>query len=81
MMERLITVRDMSERYGCSLPTARKYLRQIIPHMEKPLAAPEWAMREWEESRTVIPADVTAKRRAEILRRQKDGRVIVPRRR
>ena len=81
MMERLITVRDMSERYGCSLPTARKYLRQIIPHMENPLVAPEWAMKEWEESRTVIPAEVSKTRRAEILRKQKDGRVIVPRRR
>ena len=80
-MERLITVKVMSERYGCSLPTARKYLRQIVPHMENPLTAPEWALREWEESRTVIPADVSGKRRTEIQRKQNAGRVIVPRKR
>lgn len=80
-MERLITVKVMSERYGCSLPTARKYLRQLVPHMENPLTAPEWALREWEESRTVIPADVSGKRRTEIQRKQNAGRVIVPRKR
>lgn len=76
-MERLVTVRDVRERYGCSLPTARKYLRQCIPHMENPLTATEAAFREWEERRTVIP--VTGRRRNEIL--YKTGRVIVPRKR
>ena len=78
-MERLVTVKDMRERYGCSLPTARKYLRQIVPHLENPLAAPEWAFREWEASRTVIPPEVSRKRRQELITRQKTGRVIVPR--
>lgn len=78
-MERLVTVRDMANRYGCSLPTARKYLRQIVPHMESPLTAPEWAFREWEESRTVIPETVSRKRRQEIIERQKAGRIMVPR--
>lgn len=77
-MERLITVRDIQTRYGCSQPTARKYMRQITPHMENPLTAPEWAFREWEERRTVIP--VTSRRRKnEIL--YKAGRTIVPRKR
>lgn len=80
-MERLITVRDMAERYGCSMPTARKYLRQIVPHLENPLTAPEWAFREWEASRTVIPAEVSRKRRQELITRTKTGRVIVPRER
>ena len=80
-MERLVTVRDMMQRYGCSNPTARKYLRQIIPHMENPLSCHEWALREWEEKRTVIPAEVGRKRRTEILQRQNKGRIIVPRRR
>ena len=79
-MERLVTVKEMRERYGCSLPTARKYLRQIVPHMENPLAAPEWAFREWEEKRTVIPA-VSRKKKNEILYRMARGRVIVPRKR
>jgi len=65
----------MKERYGCSNPTARKYLRQCHPHMESPLAAPEWAVREWEESRIVIPAG----RVKEIKARFNTGRVIVPR--
>ncbi len=80
-MERLVTVRDMAQRYGCSLPTARKYLRQIVPHMEEPLTAPEWAFREWEEKRTVIPVEVSRKRRETILTKQKTGRIIVPRKR
>lgn len=80
-MERLITVRDIQTRYGCSQPTARKYIRQMTPHMETPLTAPEWAFREWEERRTVIPVTVNRKRRNEILYKQKTGRVIVPRKR
>ena len=47
-MERLVTVKDMAERYGVSLKTARKYLRQMF-HYENPLAAPKWAFDEWEE--------------------------------
>lgn len=80
-MDRLITVKAMCERYGCSNPTARKYLRQCVPHMEDPLAAPEWAVREWEEKRTVIPPEVSRKKAVEILHRQNAGKVYVPRRR
>lgn len=74
MMERLVTVRAMRERYGCSNPTARKYLRQCQPHMENPLAAPEWAVQEWEDSRTVINGG-----RPQVNKTA--GRVIVPRHR
>lgn len=73
-MDQLMTVRGMRERYGCSNPTARKYLRQCFPHTEKPLTAPMWAVQEWEESRTVVPAN----RQTEIHVKQR-GRVIVPR--
>lgn len=76
-MEALMTVRGMRERYGCSNPTARKYLRQCCPHTENPLTAPVWAVQEWEESRTVVPVS----RRTEIYSRHQVGRVIVPRRR
>lgn len=75
-MDRLVTVREMSERYGCSGPTARKYLRQCFPHMENPLTAPEWAVKEWEDGRTVVPVSV-----ARTARTQHTGRVIVPRKR
>lgn len=77
-MEPLVTVKVVRDRYGCSLPTARKYIRQCNPHMENPLAAPEWAFRDWEASRTVVASP----EREEIIRRVKNGqRVIVPRRR
>ena len=79
-MERLVTVKDMQERYGCSLPTARKYLRQMF-HYENPLAAPRWAFDEWEASRERMPAVVGQARVAVILNRKEQGRVIVPRKR
>ena len=79
-MERLITVKDMCERYGCSLPTARKYLRQMF-HYEKPLAAPAWALTEWEKSREAMPAGATRQRMERINIKRTSGRVIVPRKR
>lgn len=77
-MEGLATVKFVRERYGCSSPTARKYIRQMIPHMENPVCATMTAFREWEDRRTVIPAEG---RRREILYKAKTGRVIVPRKR
>ena len=79
-MERLVTVKDMCERYGCTLPTARKYLRQMF-HYENPLAAPYWAFHEWEQNRETMPAGISKKRRAEIISRKESGRTIVPRKR
>lgn len=79
-MERLVTVKDMQERYGCSLPTARKYLRQMF-HYENPLAAPQWAFNEWEENRERMPAGVSKIRMADILNKKQNERTIVPRKR
>ena len=79
-MERLVTVKDMQERYGCSLPTARKYLRQMF-HYENPLAAPRWAFDEWEENRERMPDAISAQRTARILNRKTNERTIVPRKR
>ena len=78
-MDRLVTVRDMAERYGCSLPTARKYLRQMF-HYENPLAAPRWAFDEWEQNREMMPGVISKTRQEKILIR-KNGRTIVPRKR
>ena len=78
-MERLVTVKDMQERYGCSLPTARKYLRQMF-HYENPLTAPRWAFDEWEQSREQMPSGISRRRKVEI-NRKKNGRTIVPRKR
>lgn len=72
-MDRLMTVKGMKERYGCSTPTARKYLRQCHPHMENPLTAPEWAVQEWEDSRLSVPVC-----RKVDIRSMKPGRMIVP---
>ena len=73
-MDALMTVKGMRERYGCSTPTARKYLRMCNPHTENPLTAPIWAVQEWEDSRTVVPVQIS--RRVQI---HSPGRVIVPR--
>lgn len=75
-MEKLVTVKDVSERYGCSKQTARKYIRQCNPHMEKPLTTFEWAFQDWEEGRAVIHVNLTLKK----LKKRHD-RVIVPRKR
>lgn len=66
-MEKLVTVRDMSNRYGCSMQTARKYIRQMF-HYENPLTAPKWALDEWEKGREYGPT-------------KKPERIIVPRKR
>lgn len=79
-MEKLVTVADVAERYGCSRQTARKYIRQCNPHMERPLTTPERAFREWETSRTV--SEPRCKLLLEEFNRLKRGEtVIVPRRR
>lgn len=76
-MERLVTVRQMQERYGCSPATARKYIRQCDPHMERPLAATESAVDEWEKSRTVRKPRYTNYNK----KKAKGERRVVPRRR
>jgi len=79
-MEKLVTVNDVRERYGCSRQTARKYIRQCNPHMEKPLATTQRAFNEWESSRTV--SEPRCKLLLEEFNRLKRGEpVIVPRRR
>ena len=79
-MEKLVTVKDMQERYGCSLPTARKYLRQMF-HYENPLTAPRWAFDEWEQNRERMPDGISKSRARVILNRKQNERTIVPRKR
>lgn len=74
-MDQLMTVKAMRERYGCSSPTARKYLRMCNPHTENPLTAPVWAVQEWEDSRIAAPVE----RRRKEARHITTARVIVPR--
>lgn len=70
----IVTVDGMAERYGVSRKTARRYLRQM-PHMEKPLAAYEWAVDEWEQGRTVQKDGTRG------TGRKDTGTVTVPRKR
>lgn len=77
-MERLITVTDICQRFSCSRPTARKYMRQMF-HYENPLTVPVWAFNEWESSRERMP--VCKGRTAQIRCVKQSGRVIVPRKR
>ena len=79
-MERLVTVKDMAERYGCSMKTARKYLRQMF-HYENPLTAPRWAFDEWEQNRERMPDGISKSRAMVILNRKQNERTIVPRKR
>ena len=51
-MKRLVTVKELAERYNCSERTARRYMRQM-EHMEKPLRVTEQAVEQWELDRTM----------------------------
>lgn len=61
-MEKLLFPDDIAERYHCTLPTARKYMRQM-ERLEAPLAVTETALIEWETRRTVAPAGSSRSRR------------------
>ena len=80
-MEKLVTVKDVKERYGCSTPTARKYIRRCKPHMEDPLVTYEWALREWEQSRIVYEKLTDAQFKAIQQKLERGERVVVPRKR
>lgn len=54
-MDRLLSVKDIQNRYQCSANTARTYIRQMV-HMEKPLMVKETELERWENSRTLPPA-------------------------
>ena len=79
-MEPLITVKDVAERYKCSLPTARKYIRECNPHMEKPLSAYERDFTEWEHKRMQYRVKKMTKKEYEWFEKAlKYGSPLVPR--
>lgn len=53
-MERLLSVKDIQDRYQCNPATARKYIRQMA-HIEKPLMVSERAVTEWEKRKLIMP--------------------------
>ena len=65
-MERLLSVKDMMARYGCSRQTAIRYMLKM-EHQEKPYMVRQSVVEAWDRSRTVMPAEAI---RAE-MRRQK----------
>lgn len=78
-VERLVTVNDVRERYGCTSATARKYLRQMF-HYENPVAAPLWAFEEWEQGRARMPEGISRERHW-MIEQKKNGTIHVPRKR
>lgn len=54
MMERLLGVAEVAERYHCCHKTASKRMKQMV-HMEKPLLVSENAIMQWEWEHTVTP--------------------------
>ena len=78
-MDKLITPKTVAERYGCSLATARKYIRRCNPHMEHPLATSEKAFREWERERTVYKP-LSTEEYDRMYERLRMGERIIPRR-
>ena len=69
-MERLLSVKAMMERYGCSRQTAIRYMRQM-EHQERPYMVRQSVVEAWDRSRTVNPPDqIRAEmRRQKIMRR------------
>lgn len=63
-MERLLSVPDIMNRYGCSRQTAIRYMKQM-EHQTKPYMVTERAVTEWDRSRTVLPASVVRQRMLE----------------
>ena len=53
MMEKILTVKHIADRYSCSAQCARNYIRRIDGHMENPLGVYESDLMAWERSRQV----------------------------
>ena len=54
MLSEIFKPQDIANRYGCSVRTARRYMRQMR-HTENPLTVTEQAIRDWDLMRTVYP--------------------------
>lgn len=65
-MERLLSVKDMMDRYGCSRQTAIRYMRKM-EHQEKPYMVRQSVVEAWDRSRTVNPPELV---RQEMMRQK-----------
>lgn len=81
-MKKLLSVKDICERYGCTEKTARSYMRQMI-HMEKPLRVTEETLEAWEANRTYMPQEPGTVIKQQIQRaapvRKEPGKFIISR--
>ena len=78
-MTRLITARELAERYQCSIRTAQRYMRKM-DHMEKPLRVTEQAVACWEAERSRDPDAPRRKAgRARKITPAPEGRFLIPR--
>ena len=50
-MRKLLSVKDIQDRYSCSAVTARRYMRRM-EHLENPLRVSEQSVEKWELERT-----------------------------
>ena len=73
-MERLLSVKDLMDRYRCSRQTAIRYM-QKLEHMERPYMIRESVLAAWERERTVRPPEVirAERRRRKAMRRLQAG--------
>lgn len=55
-MDKLLSVKDIQERYQCNPATARSYIRQM-KHMEKPMMVTEKEVERWEREKTFYPQE------------------------
>ena len=77
-MKRLLTAKDIADRYQVSVKTARRYMRKM-PHMEKPLMVTEQAVEAWELSRTFEPDGAKINRTWDV--RRETGIIYIERKR
>ncbi len=80
-MEKLLFPADIAERYRCSLPTARAYMRRMSRHQEHPLAVTEADVIEWDLSRTIAGSAEIKKARYTTYKQAPPEGFHVPRKR
>lgn len=75
--ERLLNAEAVAERYGVTVQTARKYMRQMGCGKKKPLRVSESQLRRWDKERESPPVDYLLamakyKKAEEMILRQKE---------
>lgn len=75
-MERLLSVKDICDRYQCKPVTARKFMRDMV-HMEQPLMVTERAVKDWEQRKTLPPESVTRQMMKKGVKKVACGRIRI----